>query len=205
VDSHLVMNRRVVNSRAIIENEINGFIFTMADYRPGTNEFRSVPFLQAEPQSMRFVTSYSLDDGWRGRPQIAVLQVIPGEDKHGVRLIVNEMPYTGGSQAGQTITSIEQDPGSRFAIVHFTPIPPGPQSFVLADRLAYCRFLYLQPLPDAPFQTWRSDWVLPGQLPLGIRIEMAPLDTAGSTLHVTTVTAPLHPVRTPGVVYADQL
>ena len=48
---------------------------------------------------MRFVTSYSLEDAWRGRPRIAAMQVIPGENNQGVRLIVNEIavyrPGTG--------------------------------------------------------------------------------------------------------------
>ena len=101
VDAHLVKNRRVVNTRGIIESEINGFVFTIADYRPQPLQVVSVPFIQLEPQSMRFVTSYSLEDGWRGRPQIAALQVIPGEA--GVRLIVNETPYTGRVQAGQNV------------------------------------------------------------------------------------------------------
>ena len=59
---------------------------------------------------MRFVTSYSLQDGWRGRPQIAALQVIPGETQ-GVRLIVNETPYTGPDQAGQNIAGVEHEAG----------------------------------------------------------------------------------------------
>ena len=88
---------------------------------------------------MRFVTSYSLQDAWRGRPQIVVLQVIPGEEGHGVRLIVNETPYTGSNQAGQMVASIDPD-----STAHFIPVLPGPQSFVLADRLAYCRFWYLE-------------------------------------------------------------
>ncbi len=210
VNSHLVMDRRVVNSRGIIENEISGFMFTMADFMPGSPAFRTVPFLEAEPQSMRFVTSYSLNDGWRGRPQIAVLQVIPGDivagdSRRGVRLIVNELPYTGPVQAGQTVTGVEPDPVSGQPIAQFTPVAPGPQSFVLADRLAFCRFLYLQPLPEAPFQMWRPDWVMPARLPLAIRIEMAPLDTGASGLHVNTVTVPLHVKRTPGSTYADTL
>jgi hypothetical protein len=210
VNSHLVMDRRVVNSRGIIENEISGFMFTMADFMPGSPAFRSVPFIEAEAQSMRFVTSYSLNDGWRGRPQIAVLQVIPGdivagEPRRGVRLILNELPYTGPRQAGETIAGIEADPVSGQPAVQFVSIAPGPQSFVLADRLAFCRFLYLQPLPDAPFQLWRPDWVMPAQLPLAIRIEMAPLDTGASSLHVTTVTVPLHARRTLGSIYADAL
>jgi prepilin-type N-terminal cleavage/methylation domain-containing protein len=210
VNSHLVLDRRVVNSRGIIENEISGFIFTMADFMPGSPGFRTVPFIEAEPQSMRFVTSYSLNDGWRGRPQIAVLQVIPGDivagdSRRGVRLIVNESPYTGPVQAGQTITGIEADAVSRQPVTQFLPVAPGPQSFVLADRLAFCRFVYLQPLPDAPFQLWRPDWVLPGRLPLAIRIEMDPLDTGASSLHVTTVTVPLHVTRNPGSAFADSL
>jgi prepilin-type N-terminal cleavage/methylation domain-containing protein len=209
VDAHLVVNRRVVNARGIIESEIEGFVLTMANYVPRPEEVHPVPFLQTEAQSMRFVTSYSLEDGWRGRPQIAVLQVIPGEavagdSRPGVRLIVNEMPYTGPAQAGQNIVAIEQDASTGRQVVRFAPVPPGAQSFVLADRLAFCRFWYLQPLPEAPFQIWRPDWAQPLRLPLGIRIEMAPLDDSPSGLHVTTVTVPLNVTRTPGILYADQ-
>jgi prepilin-type N-terminal cleavage/methylation domain-containing protein len=209
VDAHLVVNRRVVNARGIIESEINGFVFTMANYVPRPDEVRPVSFLQTEAESMRFVTSYSLEDGWRGRPQIAVLQVIPGEavpgdSRPGVRLIVNETPYTGPAQAGQNIAAIEQDATSGRQIVRFVSVPPGPQSFVLADRLAFCRFWYLQPLQEAPFQIWRPDWVQPQRLPLGIRIEMAPLDAGLSGLHVTTVTAPLSVDRAPGGFYVDR-
>jgi hypothetical protein len=209
VDAHLVKNRRVVNTRGIIESEINGFVFSIADYTPQPLEVRSVPFLQLEPRSMRFVTAYSLDDGWRGRPQIAALQVIPGEaapgdTRPGVRLIVNETPYTGRAQAGGNIAGFEQDPVTGLQITRYTAIVPGAKSFVLADRLAFCRFSYLEPLPQAPFQMWRPDWVRSQVLPLGIRIEMAPLDTASSDLHVTTVTAQFNVSRTSGNLYADQ-
>ena len=70
-DAHLVRNRRVANSRKIIENEIDGFIPSYADYYPKPKEQHRLPFLQLEAQSMRFVTSYSLEDGWRGRARIA--------------------------------------------------------------------------------------------------------------------------------------
>jgi hypothetical protein len=152
---------------------------------------------------MRFVTSYSLEDAWRGRPRIAVMQVIRGEDDQGVRLIVNEIPYTGPEQAGQEIIGIDQDPAGA-PIIRFAPIPPGPQSFVLADRLAFCRFSYLEPLPAAPFQRWRLDWVQPLRLPLAVRIEMAPLDIGNpSDLRVGTVTALFNVNRDPRARYAD--
>jgi hypothetical protein len=203
-DTRLVRNRRVANSRAIIESEISGFIFSLANYRPKPEEMHSVSFLQTEARSMRFVTSYSLEDGWRGRPRIAAMQVIPGDNNQGVRLIVNETPYTGPEQAGQEISGIEQDPlGPQ--IVRFALILPGPQSFVLADRLAFCRFSYLEPLLVAPFQRWRPDWVQVQFLPLAVRIEMGPLDAGNSSdLHISTVTVPFNVNRDPSTPYADQ-
>lgn len=203
-DSRLVRDRRVSNSRRIIENEINGFIYSLAFYHPKPDQTAAVQFLQTEAQSMRFVTSYSLEEAWRGHPRIAAMQVIPGEKNEGVRLIVNETPYTGPEGAGQQIVSVQTDPAGR-PVTLFAPIVPGPQSFVLADRLAFCRFSYLEPLPDAPFQRWRPDWVLPNRLPLGVRIEMAPLDSGNpSELHISTMTVPLNVNRIPGMNYVDQ-
>jgi prepilin-type N-terminal cleavage/methylation domain-containing protein len=195
-DAHLVRNRRVSNARKIIENEIAGFTFTRAEWRPTPASVQIVPFVQWEAQSMRFVTSYSLQDGWRGRARIVALQVIPGDRGAGVRLIVNEAPYTGPAQAGQSIAGIDE-------AVHFTPILPGAQSFVLADRLAYCRFSYQEPRSEPPFRIWRPDWIRPGLLPLGIRIEMAPLDITPAELHVATVTVALTVNRDPTFYYAD--
>ena len=203
-DARLVRNRRVANSRAIIENEIDGFIFSRANYHPQPMVTATLSFLQTEGQSMRFVTSYSLDDAWRGRPRIAAMQVIPGERNEGVRLIVNETPYTGPEQAGLEITGIEQEPGAP-PVIRFAPILAGPQSFVLADRLAFCRFSYLEPLPVAPYQRWRPDWVLPQILPLAVRIEMAPLDSGSQVdLRISTVTVPFHVTQPPQMPYADQ-
>jgi prepilin-type N-terminal cleavage/methylation domain-containing protein len=201
VDSRMVSNRRVTYARRIIENEIAGFTSTMADWRIGPNDpSMPIPFQQWEPQSLRFVTAYSLQDAWRGRPQIAVLQVIPGADGKGVRLIMNETPYTGPAQAGQMIAGVDPD-----GTAHFTPVTPGPDSFVLADRLEYCRFSYLEPRFEPPFQIWRPDWMDHMKLPQGIRIEMAPLDPTPADLHVSTITAPLNVNRIPGNTYADTL
>jgi hypothetical protein len=193
-----VSDRRVTYARRIVEDEISGYIYTLAAYHPQPNNGALIPFNQWEEQTMRFVTAYSLQDAWRGRPQIAALQVIPGAEGHGVRLIVNETPYTGIEQTGQLIVSIDPD-----STVHYAPVGAGSQSFVLADRLAFCRFSYLQPIPADPFQIWRPDWVQRQILPQGVRIEMAPLDTSSASLHVSTVTAAFHVNTTPGTNYAD--
>jgi prepilin-type N-terminal cleavage/methylation domain-containing protein len=197
-DGRLVSNRRVSYARRIVEDEIAGYNYTIAVFHPQPGTSNVVAFSQWEPQTMRFVTSYSLADAWRGRRQIAMLQVIPGEQNRGVRLILNETPYTGPEQAGEMVESIDPD----FA-VHYAPVNASALSFVLADKLAYCRFSYLEPETQAPFQIWRPDWVQRFQLPLGVRIEMVPLDAASADLHVSTVTVAMHVNTTPGVVYAD--
>ncbi len=207
-NTYLSQNRRVVNARRIVESEIGGFVLTFATFYPQPLFPTNVVFFQAEPQSMRFVTTYSLNEGLRGRPQIAELQVIAGERGEGARLILNETPYTGPLQAGLRVAGVEPDPTGR-AITNFQPIRAGAGSFVLADRLAYCRFSYLEVQPRAPFQLWQQAWVLKERLPLGVRIEMAPLDSArnaaGAQLHVTSVTVPLRVDRipAPGIIYAD--
>src|SRR6185312_11992589 len=127
VDSRLVSNRRVAYARRIVEDEISGYTETYAIWHPRPDTGMMTTFNQWEPQTMRFVSSYSLQDAWRGRPQIVALQVIPGADGRGVRLIVNETPYTGPEQAGQMITSIDPD-----STVNFAPVVAGSQSFVLA-------------------------------------------------------------------------
>jgi prepilin-type N-terminal cleavage/methylation domain-containing protein len=201
-DAKLVRNRRVANSRQIIESEITGFTASMAYYHPKPLETSAIPFLQAEEKTMRFLTSYSIDEGWRGRPQIAVMQVIPGENGEGVRLIVNETPYTGPEQAGLNVVGIEQNPTGP-PIIHYAAVEAGAQSFVLADRLAYCRFWYLEKRALPPFQGWGPGWTFSQILPLAVRIEMAPLDPKPTDLHVSTITVPFNVNLIPGVPYAD--
>src|SRR5579863_7860155 len=43
-DTRLVRNRRVSNTRGIIESEIEGFIYSMANYRPQPDVVRTLPF-----------------------------------------------------------------------------------------------------------------------------------------------------------------
>ena len=76
----------------------------------------------------------------------------------------------------------------------FLPVQTGPQSFVLADKLAYCRMSYKEELPQAPFERWWPAW---GNevLPSAIRIEIAPLPSEKMRLPLTTITAPVHVTR----------
>ena len=62
----------------------------------------------------------------------------PGAEGRGVRLVVNEIPYQGPQAAGRLCLG----PGK------FFPATAGPNSFVLADKLAFCRFTYLDQPQD---------------------------------------------------------
>jgi hypothetical protein len=134
-------------------------------------------------------------EGFRGYPRILEYQVIPGERNEGVRLVVNEHLYSGPSSAGQLCFA--QRP-------MYTPIEVGPRSFILADRLAYCRFAYLQDAPDPQRVAWRGIWNLQ-QYPAAIRVEMAPLDPGNATLPLLSLTMPLKINKDPMETYEDNL
>jgi hypothetical protein len=145
-----------------------------------------------------------LQRGWRGQPQILQLFVIPGEDSQGVRLVVNEIPYTGARSAGQYCPGVIMAPNTGAVLAQFLPRGAGPTSFVLADKLAYCRFAYYTPgqVAGQP-PTWQTEWTGKGW-PLALRIEMAPFGPDPSKLQPVTVTAPLHIRRDPVKRYADK-
>src|SRR5205823_2109956 len=128
-------------------------------------------------------------------------QVIPGE-REGVRLVVNEQIYAGPSSTGRLCAGLQPNPllGGQEAPV-FVPVAIGPQSFVLADKLAACRMLYREALPDPPYERWLPVWGKP-VLPSAIRIEMAPLPSDKMRLPLITVTAPIHITRDPRIDYA---
>jgi prepilin-type N-terminal cleavage/methylation domain-containing protein len=201
-NDRLIANRRVTGAQRILEQQIAGFMPVKAGSAPnvvGQVGF-SVLFFQGESQSMRFVSTYSLRDASRGVPHILEFQVIPGAEE-GVRLIVNEWPYTGPLSAGAMVTG--QVPGGEFgATTTFRPIEPGPGSFVLADKLAACRFTFQELRQPPEFQRWYETWTKQ-EWPSAIRIEMTPLKAEPGMLKMMTVTAPVRLTKSPMQVYSD--
>jgi general secretion pathway protein J len=201
--SRLTANRRVVSVERILEQEIGGIMPVTADCRaePGAGP-TSLPFFQGEPASLRLASSYSLQQGARGLPMLLEFQVIPGENDQGVRLVVNEHWYTGPREAGQFCLGYTVDHMSGLPVPRFVPIQIGADSFVIADKLAYCRFSYreLQPLPELP--RWVSLWTHP-VLPNALRIEMAPLAPDAGRLQPVTLTIPIRVTRLPMEAYAE--
>ena len=195
----LMANRRVAGAQRVLREQLEGFMPVIAPCAGGMDVpgGPKAPFFQGEPESMRFVSSYSMQEGARGTPRVLEFQVIPGEGGAGVRLVVNENPYTGPASAGIFCLSKGPQGGS------FRPIEVGPQSFVLADKLAFCRFMYQEiPPPPAPIR-WTPVWTLADRWPGAIRVEMGPLDENISRLRPVTVTAQIHVSRFPIFDYVD--
>jgi prepilin-type N-terminal cleavage/methylation domain-containing protein len=190
-DSKLTANRRVASVEAIIEHEISGIIPITADCQAGGNGPPSkIAFFQGETQSIRLASSFSLRQGARGLPMILEFQVVPGEQGLGVRLLVNEHVYTGPQGAGVFCL------GGGPAGPQFAPIQTGPGSFVIADKLAYCRFTYRYLPPPPQLAQWVERWIK-SEVPNAIRIDMAPLTPDASRLQLVTLTIPIRVTRLP--------
>lgn len=193
-DARLMDNRRAAGAQRILEEEIAGLIPVKA--LCGALEGRGgapAVFIQGEPEVMRLVSTFSLQEASRGQPQVLELFVIPGEQGRGVRLVVNETLYTGPAGAGRFCLGPRQ----------FLPVASGPNSFVIADKLAYCRFLYLAP-PPSPTEPapWKPVWITQ-TWPLAVRIEMAPLDPSPALVQPTSITVPIDLHRNPEIPYED--
>jgi type II secretory pathway component PulJ len=196
VDTRLMGNRRVAGVERILEQEVAGMMPVTADCRSsGEGPSGRIAFFQGEPQAMRLASSYSLQEGSRGLPMILEYLVIPGENNEGVRLVVNEHVYTGPRGAGLFCAAGGPTP-------QFLPIQTGPTSFVLADKLAYCRFSFRELLPPPELARWVPLWTKRQLLPNAIRIDMAPLTPSAARLEPVTLTIPVHVTRLPMEEYA---
>ncbi|MBI4877319.1 MAG: prepilin-type N-terminal cleavage/methylation domain-containing protein [Acidobacteria bacterium] len=193
-NSRLMANRRSVGAQRVLEQQIAGFMPVQADClaAPGQPPAR-IPFFQGEPQSMRFVSTYSLEEAARGLPRILEFQVLPGANREGVRLVVNEHLYAGPLSTGQFC---------RGGPPVFAPIQAGPRSFVLADRLAGCRFLFRRSLPAPLYETWEPRWVRP-EWPTAIRVELIPLEADAAKVPLLSITAPLKAQKDPAFQYVN--
>jgi hypothetical protein len=196
VNDRLMSNRRVVGVERVLELEVGGIMPVTANcLGSGGGAPARIAFFQGEPGAMRLASSYSLQEAARGLPMILEYLVIPGENNIGVRLVVNEHVYTGPRGAGQFCAGGGPAP-------QFLPIQTGPASFVLADKLAYCRFSYREALPPPELARWTALWTKSRLLPNAIRIEMAPLDPNAARLEPVTLTIPVHVTRLPMEEYA---
>jgi hypothetical protein len=192
-NARFAQNRKAVSVQRIVEGQIGGIMPVLANC--GAAGGAKFVFFEGRPQSMRLVSTYSLQEASRGYPRILDFQIVPGQQ--GLRLIVNEAIYPGPLSAGLLCTGLNN------GVPSFAGAGPNPQSFVLADRLAYCRILYRKTLPAPELEQWVPLWDLPDRLPSGIRIEMAPLVPEPARLQVETITTPIRVTKWVLGPYAD--
>lgn len=190
--SRLDDNRRTAGLEQMITRQLGGAMPVFGNCATSASYIAQVPVFFGTPESLHFVSSYSMTEGSRGYPRFLEYQVLP--DQGGtVKLVVNEHLFSGpASTVPFCLDSI------------FPPAPVGPDSFVLADKLAYCRISYRE--RDQTTQLggkWLELWNRP-ELPIGIRIEMEPAEQDSRRVGVVGVTVPLHVTRRFDVVYADQ-
>jgi type II secretory pathway pseudopilin PulG len=197
-NTRLMANRRVAGAQRVLQEQLAGFMPIVARYsaNPELPPSTKAAFFQGEPDSMRFVSSYSLQEGARGIPRILEFQVIPGDKALGFRLVVNEHVYTGPASAGFFCLGPGPD---RFL---YRPIEVGPSSFVLADKLKFCRFSYQERAPNPKELVW-TDVFRSLRWPTAVRIEMGPLDEDIARLRPVTVTAQMRVNRFAEFEYAD--
>jgi hypothetical protein len=198
-------NRKLVAVNGIIDAQINAIMAVPAEcIANGGGPTAKVSFFQGEPQSMRFVSAYSLQEAHRGYPRILEYQVVPGERGEGFRLVVNEHYYTGPFSTGAFCTGLGPHPlapeGAQ--VPQFLPIQTGRQSFVLADRLAFCRMTFREKLKEPPYERWVPVWGKP-YLPSAIRIEIQSLPQDRMRLPLITITTAVRVTRDPLDTYVD--
>lgn len=199
-NDRVISNRRVLGVERILTQQIAGFLPTrgLCGANPQGPQFT---FFQGDPQTMRFVSTYSLQEASRGYPQILEFQVVPGENGVGVRLIVNETIYTGPFGTGGHCMGMTPDPSGVVRVL-WRPVVAGATSFVLADKLARCSFAFKEhrdpPEPDLWHPMWRHDFT-----PAAVRIDLAPLEPDPARIQVPPVVAPFRVNRHAFSEYGD--
>jgi type II secretory pathway component PulJ len=173
INGRLESNRRLLGLQQIVSRQIGGVI-----------PIKGGCALQGGPQSLRLVTTYSVDEGARGFPRVVAFSLEP-DPEGGMRLVESESAYTGqGGCAGGPATSAKP--------------------LVLAGQLLSVRFLYHE--PQRPNSTALGNWV-PGWsepvLPSAVRLETEPVKALASNLPALTVSVAIHITRLPTLQYID--
>ena len=206
----LMENRRVAGAQRILEEELEGILPSVAPCGPHTP-----PGEQPNRELVRLLSSGALPDAPGVHVFFAAGLARQPADSGAVRYPAGRWPRraAGGERTavlraaggGPIMYQDGSRPASGFGMPQFLPVNAGPQSFVLADKLAYCRFNYLwQPPkgdPAAP-PVW-SPTAINNGWPLAVRVEMAPLEADPGTLQPLTVTAALHLHLSPTIPYGD--
>lgn len=182
INRRVEADRRAGGAQRILEQQLAHLMPVFAPC--GVDEFGRggslAAFFGGEQAVLRFVSAYSLEEAGRGHAKILELFTVPAPDGGGMRLVVNELPYSSSVSTG-TLCGIRQDESLAGApVLAFAPPQASPQSFVLADRLQRVTFAYQELLDVEPFERWLPHWVYPDRFPTAVRIDIVPLTSDAS-------------------------
>ena len=185
----LMLDRRVATANAILHSSFASIVPLQAEVPlERAIGLRQLLFFQGEPDSMRFVSSYSVTEGVRGGLRIVELQVSTGGK--GLRILLNQLPYLGPLSAGSLVADRVSDPDFPRGRIIFSPIRALPTSLIIADELAACTFSYLRrPRRRGEPSAWLPYWGEHDSLPAAIRVNLSSASREARVLPVSITTA----------------
>ena len=193
---HITADRRVLGVDRVLREQISNMMPAVTPCRSNAQAgAQPMPLFEGLPGAMRLVSNYSMAEAGRGLPRLLEYQVIPGDAGAGVRLVVNEIPWTGPSPSSLICDGLGANPENGFPFAKFVPIQVTGNSFILADHLAYCHLLYLETRLPPELERWVPQWQGFNQWPSAIRVDMAPLSGDMSHLQLSSVTVPIRTQR----------
>lgn len=151
VNTRIDRTRRFLGAQRALDQMVNGIVPVVAPCGGSLIAF------SGSPNAMRFVSSYSLTEGSRGRLMFVEIFWAEHPDKDGFRLLVNERPYLGKA-------SLE--------FYCRTAVGQGADSFILADRVKSAPFSYRRINEGSGAESWLPVWQF-ADWPTGIRIDIA--------------------------------
>ena len=188
-NTNLTLDRRIATANTILNSALEGIFPAMAEFNdPATRSQTTAVLFQGEPQSMRFVTSYSLESGPRSGLRLVELQVVDGPK--GRRVLLNEQIYDGPRAAGRVVTGVARTRSVAGMRLLFAPILTQPNSFVIADELESCVFTYRTPPQFDRPDRWDPAWEDPYSLPSAVSIQITPRQNS-ARLRPVPVTVPI--------------
>src|SRR5258708_40079915 len=67
---HLMANRRVAGAQRILQDQLEGMIPVLAPCGAGPEGGGAkTPFFEGRPETIRLISTFSLQEGWRGQAQ----------------------------------------------------------------------------------------------------------------------------------------
>ena len=190
-ETHLRVSRTVLESDRLLMEQMS----SLAPYQAIIETSGPEWFFQGEPESLRFVSRYSL----QGRASSGLYRVeyqIVEQGDGTKQLLMNEIPIRSRQELGAAIAGSQPTDEGRVLI--FAPFANGSATRVLMGGLAECRFEYFEPAQGSTPGRWRERWIATtGKLPASIAIRVVNKDRSADLQPVSLVADIRNSVTTP--------